>query len=291
MAFPNLRFRPTIGAANIAQMLVNKPVLEEEMRARRAQEKRQKFNQFLNAMSTAATTGSAIANIQAQRAATGLAKQQAQAGRTLGESLAGQVPTGMLPGAQGPMTQGVAQRQEAMRAVGQVAPGLASRTAIGQAFPDLQKQKGSATQLSALVSLSNNLANSRIFTQPGSKEEQAVIGQMNNVNRRLSTLGGFEFKEIPFKSAEAMAEEEIAAKKKQREESKARLRDIPILGGFLGGDVEKPEQITPEKGVRSPRKGMFKTAKEVRSAYKAGKISQTDAERILEEEFGIPRSL
>jgi len=303
--FPNLRFRPTIGAANIAQLLIQKPVLEEEMRARREREKRAKFNQFLNTIGTAASVGQAVTGISAQRQAIKLRNQQQAAQRGLGESLAGQVPGALAPGVEGPLAPGVRPQQEALRQAAIVSPGRAGQAAIGNAFPELSARRGGAQGLSSLVSLSNNLANRRIFVEPGSEEDGALVKQQNALNRRISTLSGVEFVPTPFTSRADMDEAAFKAEKKKREEAKERGGVFGGIRRFLTGSsgvettgagvaVPRAPVLKPEapakRGPASPaeqRRGLqFRTKEDVKAAWQRGEITREQANRILRERFG-----
>ena len=115
---PDFRFRSQFPIASVAQLIAQKPVIEEQMR-------RQRFNQFLNTLTTSA---------QLARSGQAFARErQLQGARTeLADMLAEQeVPSGLEPGMLGPITPDVAERRETIRQAAIVDPVGAASKGLG----------------------------------------------------------------------------------------------------------------------------------------------------------------
>lgn len=181
----NLRYQPTYGVTGIAQLLAQKPMMEEQIRASQRQGKQQKFNRFLNTISTAAQLGDFARRLNEQR----LERERQE---QVGELLASAVQ------AEGITPEQYSQRQAMARGI----PG-AGGTEAGilstKAFPGMVEQPKTGSPIGSLTSMLGTLSNQAMMSVPGSPEYNAYIKNMNSVIQRIYALGGVEgdISEIP----------------------------------------------------------------------------------------------
>jgi len=258
----DLTYKPKYGITGIAQLLAQKPMMEEQIRASQRQGKHQKFNRFLNTISTASQLAQLGGRLRRE-------KLERERQGEMGKLLASAVDTGLAPGAEGPVTPQVARQQQVAEGIPKMS-GQSSQIAKAFAFPGMEEQPDPASPLGKLTNFYGTLTNESMLLDPDSPEYVANVKQRNSISKRIAALSGTKFIPIPLPPKKA----EVAKEKKKPGLIKR------LMGGFGPGEAEAAGPA-PQK---TPKE--YRTAKDVQRAYRNGEISKSESLRLLREKFG-----
>jgi len=243
----DFRFQSQFPIAQIVQALTQKPLIEEQIKASEDERRREKFSQFLNALTTGSQLGRDITAAKAQ----GLANQQAQLGvegtkelsSILAEPNMGARVSTQVPATFGQTIQGATQPGRFQAALAKTSPNVFTQAVAQNLYANKKGRDGGYTSLEQLTSIGvpQDEAQQMITAFQGNVPEQAVSSYSKAAKEETAAMERKEKSDAIQKSIKARAElitskidQALGKISPMTTGGMAGIADVPFLGQATG---------------------------------------------------------